>query len=195
MWPIRSVGDESSQQQRHLQACRLVYTSLLQLGNWGKLQKTRNKLPGANDSFKALKYSGKKWAEFHWKFTPKSDSRDKLITRITRAAETLREPLLCTCFSSMAPPVSLLSHTWVACSCVYVGDREQPGQGPIVSESQPLSFRRGSMKMAVLHKQLWTGHMQKFLQGNPGRTSHSHNFASAAERRHTWSVHDGSRRH
>lgn len=31
MWPIQSVGDESSQQQWHLQACRLVYTSLLQL--------------------------------------------------------------------------------------------------------------------------------------------------------------------
>lgn len=131
---------------------------------------------------KPLSTEEKKWAEFHWKFTPKSDSWDKLVTRITRAAETLREPLLCTCFSSMVPSVSLLSHAWVACSCVYVGDGEQPGQGPIVFRISASYLSDGG---------LWRWHMQKFLQGNPGRTSHSHNFASAAEKAHmicTWRI-------
>lgn len=131
MWPIQSAGDESSQQQRHLQACRLSTPRSYRWETEASCRKHVTNYLVQIIPFKALKYSGETWAEFHWKFTPKSNSRDKLITRM-RAAETLREPLLCTCFSSMVPSVSLLSHTWVACSCVYAGDREQLGQGPIV---------------------------------------------------------------
>lgn len=141
MLPIQPAGDESMRWQLHPQVCRLVYISLASWKTEASC-KCMLQMTWFRDSSQALKHGGKTWAQFRWKLSPKSHSRDKLKT-CDRAAETHREPLLLRLLL-----LSLLSHVEVHAD-VFMLEKVKSNGRVHCQSPRLLSFTLGFMQLVT----------------------------------------------